>query len=666
MAQYTADQLQSALKNAHSRGDTAAAITIAKELKKIQKVPMGQQVYESFVKDSPELGAMETAASLVTGAVAEPLAGLAGIAGTVLPGEQGQGSKWVEKTREALTYQPKTDAGGEMGEVVATVLTPLTDALQWSEQALGDVTYEATGSEALAAGAATIPTLFAEILGAKAASRRPNVDPKFLDESGQVKERVKKELDRYGATVDPEEIARIQRFEEQNIPATKGDVSQKLEEQKPERFLEELVTDEAGGTIRTFRKEQSESFKTAANNIVDGLGVPEEAGESIKASLISRRKSLKEERTKAYNAFSEAVSAQEIPVVFSSDISPFNLMDKGELRDISIIAPGGYKALSSLLNEFGIGTPDKSLQKKHLMMSKPDPLTLSNFERFRKRLVNMIDSDETGHIQRMAIPIKNALDERIYEMSVSLEKSGNPNIAALAKEARNSHIALKTEFDPKALTSQLIDSKKRSNVLGVEQSQVYNKIVANSAPIEQVDQVVESLLQGGRPGQVALGQLQAQIMMDLVDSGFQASSRTIDGQRIFGGAAFQNRYDKLYPKLESVFRDKPEVLDQIKRLRDTAKDLTPPSGAVPKGSSGFLMEALKGMGLFTMMNKVPGGGIFTQAIGEIGARAKNKKDLERALDNNPTLTTQAEIIASDYPSLAAVLGIGYLSGVEEE
>jgi hypothetical protein len=78
------------------------------------------------------------------------------------------------------------------------------------------------------------------------------------------------------------------------------------------------------------------------------------------------------------------------------------------------------------------------------------------------------------------------------------------------------------------------------------------------------------------------------------------------------------------------------------------------------------MEALNSLGLYTMLTKIPGGNIVAQGVRELGGKAENVKALEQALEANPVLKTQADLIGRDFPSLAAVLGIGYLSGVEEE
>jgi hypothetical protein len=132
----------------------------------------------------PGAGIAEPAATLATGIVAEPVAGIAGLAASVAPtrpasvfgeafgepeeiGPSGPevGAEAVKATREALTYKPKTEAGAKGLEAVGRVLEPVGKVLQAAESYLGDETFEATGSPALAAAATTIPTVIIEALG---------------------------------------------------------------------------------------------------------------------------------------------------------------------------------------------------------------------------------------------------------------------------------------------------------------------------------------------------------------------------------------------------------------------------------------------------------------------------------------------------------------------
>lgn len=62
--------------------------------------------------------AAEPLAHLGSSLVAAPIAGLAGIAGAVLPGEQGQGNRWLENVQNAMTYQPRIPAGQQATDAV--------------------------------------------------------------------------------------------------------------------------------------------------------------------------------------------------------------------------------------------------------------------------------------------------------------------------------------------------------------------------------------------------------------------------------------------------------------------------------------------------------------------------------------------------------------------
>jgi hypothetical protein len=115
------------------------------------------------------LGALETAATIGTGAIAEPLAGIAGIAQTLNPlADEGAGARAVEATREALTFQPRTESGQSQLQAVGETLEPVAKAVESSETFLGDKTLEITGSPTLAALATTLPTLALELIGAAA------------------------------------------------------------------------------------------------------------------------------------------------------------------------------------------------------------------------------------------------------------------------------------------------------------------------------------------------------------------------------------------------------------------------------------------------------------------------------------------------------------------
>ncbi len=190
--------------------------------------PLEQQLEPELPQGTIGASIIEPLSAIVTGAIAEPIAGLAGIAGGLLPGEEGQGERFIEATREALTFKPRTQEGQAGLQAVGEALAPVTEAISGAETALGEATFKATGSPALAAAATAIPTLATEVLGIAAPAaalkvarvvKRRGREAKItreLDEAlptiDQLKDtsrEVYKEIDDFGVTLKPESFRRL-------------------------------------------------------------------------------------------------------------------------------------------------------------------------------------------------------------------------------------------------------------------------------------------------------------------------------------------------------------------------------------------------------------------------------------------------------------------------
>lgn len=76
---------------------------------------------EYSLKNNPVTGALETALGMATGGVAQPLAGLYGIAKGAFGGANA-GADAVRKAQEAMTYSPRSREGKEYSEAVGNVL----------------------------------------------------------------------------------------------------------------------------------------------------------------------------------------------------------------------------------------------------------------------------------------------------------------------------------------------------------------------------------------------------------------------------------------------------------------------------------------------------------------------------------------------------------------
>ncbi len=115
------------------------------------------------------VGGLETAGTVMSGALAEPVAGIAGTLAAINPFvDEGAGARTVESVREAMTYQPRTEAGKAQIQSVGEFIQPAAELLQKAETGLGGAAFEATGMPSVAAAATAIPTALSELLGVAA------------------------------------------------------------------------------------------------------------------------------------------------------------------------------------------------------------------------------------------------------------------------------------------------------------------------------------------------------------------------------------------------------------------------------------------------------------------------------------------------------------------
>lgn len=108
-----------------------------------------------------QFAGMEAGAQLLSGMVATPVSGIAGL----VMAPFGRGAETVRGISEAMTYQPKTEAGREAGEML---LYPF-EKLQEGIGLVGGKAFELTGSPAVGAGVETTLNAALIALGARGA-----------------------------------------------------------------------------------------------------------------------------------------------------------------------------------------------------------------------------------------------------------------------------------------------------------------------------------------------------------------------------------------------------------------------------------------------------------------------------------------------------------------
>jgi len=359
------------------------------------------------------LGGLESAASIVSGIAAEPIAGIVGLAAAADPfAPEGAGGAMVKQVKEALTFKPRSEAGKQEQTAVIEALKPIGEAIKNFEQSVGGGAFEATGSPALAALATALPAATAELLTLGAATPASTVARQVSKRATDV--------------TDTGQAARLRTFKEEGVTPTRGDITQDLSQQKIEAQLFEQA-DAVGDQARALRLQQSRQVKGSLESLVDNVGVASEIGESVKQALTTAKGDLRATRKAAYDQLAEVTKSMNIPV--STTALKKSFPEAGDIRDIAGLVPQQAKVLNDLLEEFGVTG-----------RSAVEQLSLANFEKFRKRLNNIEQSDQTGQISRATGPIKRALDEEIDLITRSLMDNGSANVSNLAKEARKSNI----------------------------------------------------------------------------------------------------------------------------------------------------------------------------------------------------------------------------------
>ena len=114
-------------------------------------------------------GLAETALTVGTGAVAQPISGLAGALTASAAGAE-RGAKAVETVQEKLTYDPSSEEGRRNLQAVAKILRPVSDLLAKAEKASGDFGFDIAGPVG-GAIASALPTAVMEFIGLKGAAK---------------------------------------------------------------------------------------------------------------------------------------------------------------------------------------------------------------------------------------------------------------------------------------------------------------------------------------------------------------------------------------------------------------------------------------------------------------------------------------------------------------
>lgn len=452
--------------------------------------------------------------------------------------------------------------------------------------------------------------------------------------------------------VDPNQAVRAARFADQGIPATAGDITQDFSKQATEQRLLQQAGNEASDPLRQMKLNQSETFKSKVNELVDSLGVPSDVGDSVKAALEGRKKLLQSQKNTLYKQVANtAPDVANIPL-FTDTLSA-SMPDKQQLRRLSRLAGSQIDAVNDLMVEFGINKSDDAVKAFAKSGGEITPLNIGNLEDFRSAINQIERADSTGAAKVVTGPLKSALDEEADIVSKSIGDKATGNVLDTLKQARQTVRTIKTEFSPESITGRLIGVKRDGVTPVIESSKVIKELLKNGdSGIETLQRTMQSLRSSGASGQKAISDLQASTVLHALDASLRSTSRKVNGIETVGGDQFAKALNNLGDdKLQEIFKGNEKMLSRLMNLKQTALDMSPAAAATPKGSAPVILDILNRAG------SLPGLAAFRDAVNYIVKAGSDERAVRRAMNAKPAYKQVISTFERDFPAIASAIGV---------
>jgi GNAT superfamily N-acetyltransferase len=392
------------------------------------------------------------------------------------------------------------------------------------------------------------------------------------------------------------------------------------------------------GPIRNALDNEADLIDDALRGVVATAPSPQKVVDGLKAI----KASAKAQGVK----ISTTVSGKNKTIVLDQIVVPENMRDAGigsklmqEMTDLA--DEGGFTIALSPSKDFGGSVP--RLKKFYKSMGFVENTGSNKDFRFQETFIR----------EPAGAPPAGVTSEEVE------------SVLAPLKAARATVRQIKTEFSPESIAGRLVGVKRDGVTPLIESSKVFNELMGGQKAPELLERTVASLSKSPA-GKKAIGDLQARTIADLLEHAFKAETRKVAGERVFGATAFNKRLTQIGDRrLNALFATRPDVLRKLKQVSQAARDVTPPSGAVPKGSASVILDSLNKLGILSITSKVPGGALMVETIKTMADKSANRKVLEKALDASPNVKRMSTFIANDMPSLAAVLGVSFLADKKE-
>lgn len=549
------------------------------------------------------VGAGETALTLGTGAVGGTLGTLAGtlqgLSQQILSGQFGtpEAMRAVEKAAtagaQALTYQPRTQAGQEqvqaVGQVLSNVLPPVLPAIaapgavmqaartaaptagavRQIAGAAGQRAATATG-QAIARPVQAATTAVRETLGMETPAVVTTAPAAGARVSG-------------GAAATPEAMRRTTTAESLPVPVqlTKGAATRDAQQLA---FEKEQIKSDLGGPLRQRAEENNLQALQNFDALVDMTDAQlmdlSSTGGAVVKSLTEGLTAAKNKTRAAYKA-AENAGELENNVTLSSVVDYINEnIPEGDLAPI-------LKAAQQKAIAIGAAAPDADGRLV------AQPITLKQAESLRQTFQR---AGFEGADQFHGGSLKRAFD-------VETEGLGGD----LYKKARQIRLDQARKFENRAIVARLIKNRKGMENPQVAADQVFRKSILNSSP-EEITFLKRVLLTSGKDGQQAFKELQGATVRHLRDEATKGMGMDSQDRPLISPA-------KLHQSVQAL--DANGRLDVIlgKKNAQTVRDLddvvryvtTVPPGTLvnSSGTAGTLMAAIAEAGATGALTGLP-------------------------------------------------------------
>jgi len=558
-----------------------------------QEPGIGQQI----------VGAGETALTLGTGAVGGTLGTLAGtlqgLSQQILSGQFGtpEAMRAVEqaaaKGAQALTYQPRTQAGQEqvqaVGQVLANVLPPVLPAIaapgavmqaariaaptvgaaRQIGTAAGQRAATATG-QAIARPVQAATTAVRETLGMETPAVATTAPAAGARVSG-------------GAAATPEAMRRATTAESLPVPVTltKGAATRDAQQLA---FEKEQIKSDLGGPLRQRAEENNLQALQNFDALVDMTDAQlmdlSSTGGAVVKSLTEGLTAAKNRTRAAYKA-AEKAGELENNVTLTSVVDYINEnIPEGDLAPV-------LKAAQQKAIAIGAAAPDADGRLV------AQPITLRQAESLRQTFQRAgfegADQFHGGSLRRVFDAETEGMGGDLY------------------KKARQTRIDQARKFENRAIVARLIKNRKGMEDPQVAADQVFRKSILNSSP-EEITFLKRVLVTSGKDGQQALKELQGATVRHLRDEATKGMGMDSQDRPLISPAKLHQSVQALDAngRLDVILGKKNAQI--VRDLDDVVRYVTtvPPGTLVnSSGTAGTLLAAMAEAGATGALTGLP-------------------------------------------------------------